>query len=158
MSFLTIISESGFPHAACLMEHSEAEQQWYGWLPGPNTTFFGTIGPGHLDDQSREANIARFARFEVPAATLVKTEERLLTKYTDGSGYTLEDRDCIGLVWDVCHWSGLFVPPIRHFYLALQFDLLPVEVVWKTAVLNWGSCTHFGTDSDQPYPWNVCSV
>jgi hypothetical protein len=155
MSYLTIISESGFPHAACLLEHDESNKRWFGWLPGANTWVGGAVGEGFLDEQSREKDIARFVRWEISSINLLCAEANIRLEYTNGSGYSLGDRDCITLVSSVCSWCGLLGLPRHLFPLPGLSGYLPIEVVWKLGAINPWQRTHFGTVNDQPYPWNV---
>ena len=170
--FLNIISErmSGFPHAACLFEY-DSRQKWYGWVPGANTKLAGAKGPGFLDTSSCESEIGFFARFRVSTNQLWLAEDKLNEKYYNGSGYTLYLRDCISLMRHACRWCGLSVPrryPVpttptevaRNVITPLPLNVpmtpnvFPHEVLLKIVSSNPGSLTHFGTEKDQPYPWN----
>ena len=178
--FLNIISErmSGTPHAACLFEY-ESRQKWFGWVPGYPTTPYtgGAVGPGCLDTNSREADIAYFASFRVTTNQLWLAEDKVKATYYDGSGYKLYLRDCISLMIDACSWCGLSVPQrypvpttLSQFarnVLTPKIPLTPIstnmpmtpnvfphELFFKIVRLNPGALRHFGTEKDQPYPWN----
>lgn len=171
---LNIISErmSGFPHAACLFEY-ETRRKWLGWVPSAPTKMAGTIGPGFLDDSSCESEIGFYARFRVTTNQLWLAEDRVKQEYYDGSGYKLYLRDCISLMLDACRWCGLSVPQrypvpttageiLRNVLIPsplpikgpLTPNVLPHELFFKIVRLNPGLLTHFGTEKNQPYPWN----
>lgn len=173
MNHLVVISEkmSTFPHLACLFEY-DTRRAWLGFEPGLNPRLLGAIGKGHLDDSSVQSQLGYFARFRVPTNTLWLAEDKIRAKYKTGSGYYLYARDCVTLAIDACRACGLVTPALLHYPGANKLplpigppigmpsltpglpNLFPHEVIWKLRVLNQLTLTHFGTDQDQPYPWN----
>lgn len=107
MGYLTVISETGFPHSACRFDYS-GRSEWYGFKPKTPKT---PVCRGYVDRSDRSPYIKHLATFEIADAVLEQVIQKILGKY-EGLTYRVgRGPDCINLSMDAAQWSGLKTPP-----------------------------------------------
>lgn len=126
MGYLTVISETGFPHSACRFEYN-GKQEWYGFKPKlPKTP----VCTGYVDRSDRSSYIKQSVKFKIADALLEEVIEKILDKY-EGLTYRVGfGPDCINLSVDAAKWSGLQTPPPPN--------TIPGNLVSNLARLNKG--------------------
>ncbi len=137
MGHLTVITEIGMFHSACLFEIGTwGRQAWRGFHPRHHRA---PAGLGEVDTSNREAFINHYARFVV--------EDRLLEsalRTADASWghafYTVGVQDCVSFSAQVARACRLTVPPPPI--------MTPYGLLVSLRALN--SATHSDT---KPYPW-----
>lgn len=137
MGYLTVITETGMFHSACLFEIGTwGRQVWRGFHPRRHRA---PAGAGEVDTSSREPYINHYVRFEVD-------DERLTRALTLADGawarsfYAIGVQDCVSYSADVARACGLDVPPPP---IMTPYGLL-VELRDRNTY------THC---DDIPYPW-----
>ncbi|MBR8831722.1 MAG: hypothetical protein N5P05_002685 [Chroococcopsis gigantea SAG 12.99] len=109
MGFLVIISETGFPHSACLFIIN-GQRQWRGFKPKKLKM---PVCEGYVDESDRTQFIdnANVVKFEVDDSVLNMTLETIRTTY-NGLTYRVGiGPDCVNLAVDVAKLCGLKTPP-----------------------------------------------
>jgi len=108
MGYLTVITETGMFHSACLFEIGEwGRKEWRGFHPRRHRA---PAGEGEIDRSDREAYINHYVRFEVPDHRLTHA----LAHADQGwrrSFYAIGVQDCVSFSADVARECGLDVPP-----------------------------------------------
>lgn len=106
MGNLTIISETGFPHAACLFEYAEIKI-WCGFKPKiPKFPVFW----GYVDHSDRAIYIKKSIRFEVPDRILQEAIAILEEKYTNRWFSICWGINCIDFAIEAARLCKLEVP------------------------------------------------
>jgi hypothetical protein len=124
MGNLTIISETGFPHAACLFEYAEVKT-WCGFKPKiPKFPAFW----GYVDRSNRAIYIKKSIRFEIPDRTLQEAIAILESKYTDHWYAIWFGIDCIDFAIEAAKLCELKVPE--------QKKLFPCDLIEDLKELN----------------------
>ena len=128
MPHLVIISETGFPHSACLLDYSAARREWYGFHPKRSRS---PAGAGEVDRSDRTAFINHYIRFQVSVARLDDAVAKIRSKY-EGGTYAVGVKDCVSLSADVAYECGLRVPYVNFtpygLIKILQLYNSPTEV------------------------------
>ena len=136
MGFLTVISETGMFHSACLFEIGTPPRcEWRGFHPRAHRT---PVGAGEVDRSNREAFINHYARFAVADGVLLSVLGRVDAGWADAV-YALGVQDCVSLSAEVARQCGLSVPAV---------NMTPYGLLW--ALRTWNTCVNWDT---QPYPW-----
>ncbi len=124
MGNLTIISETGFPHAACLFEYAEVKI-WCGFKPKiPKLPAFW----GYVDHSDRAIYIKKSIRFEVPDRTLQEAIAILESKYTNHWYAIGLGIDCIDFAIEAARLCKLQVPERKK--------LLPCSLIHDLSKIN----------------------
>ncbi|MBP0027204.1 hypothetical protein [Roseofilum sp. Guam] len=124
MGYLTVISETGFPHSACLFEYN-GKAEWYGFKPKVPKA---PRGAGYVDRTDRSPHIKDSVKFAIADAKLAQVIAQLLTKY-EGLTYSVgTGPDCVNFSVDAAQWCGLKTPP--------RPNLFPGNLVTNLARLN----------------------
>lgn len=106
MGYLTVISETGCPHSACMFEF-HGKKLWGGFKPRiPKTPTFW----GYVDTSDRTKYIKNFACFSVSDSIIQTVVIDLEGKYRN-LWYTIAfGIDCMDFSVDAAKWCGLQVP------------------------------------------------
>ena len=124
MGYLTIISETGFPHAACLFEYAEVKT-WCGFKPKiPKFPAFW----GYVDRSDRAIYIKKSICFEIPDRTLQKAIAILEEKYTNRWFSIWLGINCIDFAIEAAQLCELRVPEKKK--------LFPCELIEDLKELN----------------------
>jgi len=123
MGYLTIISETGFPHSACLFEYN-VKAEWYGFKPKVPKA---PRGAGYVDDTDRSSYIKNSVRFAIADTKLAQVIAQLLSTY-EGLTYCVGKKDCVNFSVDAAQWCGLKTPKAPN--------LFPDNLVKNLAQLN----------------------
>lgn len=123
MATFQVISETGFPHAACCVNGVD----WYGFKPAiPKMP----ICAGHLDRGDRSQFMKLSVIFRVDDR-LAATEVPRITNHYARQLYAGGIHDCVSLVADLAEALGLRIPPRPNF--------LPDNFVVSVRGLNGGA-------------------
>jgi hypothetical protein len=137
MGHLTVITETGMFHSACMLEIGTwGRREWRGFHPRKHRV---PAGHGEIDTSNREAYINHYVRFEVPDEKL-QAALALVDFDWRGSFYVIGVQDCVSYSSDLARACGLWVPPPP---IMMPYELL-------AAMRNLNTYTHFDT---VPYPW-----
>ncbi|MDJ1171320.1 hypothetical protein PMG71_17970 [Roseofilum sp. BLCC_M154] len=124
MGYLTVISETGFPHSVCLFEYHH-QSEWYAFKPKiPKFP----LCPGYIDRSNRTPYIKHLVKFEIPDSHLEQTIPQILSKYRKLTYCIGKGPDCVTLSVDVAQWCGLTLPQPPN--------LIPGHLVSNLAKLN----------------------
>ncbi|WP_185563269.1 hypothetical protein [Nostoc sp. 2RC] len=124
MGYLTVISETGFPHSACLFEYW-GERHWRGFKPKiPKTPF----GAGYVDISDRSGWIKHLVKFEIPDDILFRVRQDIEAKYKKQVYRVALGPDCINLSVDAASWCRLTTPPPPN--------IIPDNLVTNLAQMN----------------------
>ncbi|MBD2302274.1 hypothetical protein [Nostoc sp. FACHB-190] len=107
MGYLTVISETGFPHSACLFEYW-GERHWRGFKPKAHKTPFWA---GYVDTSDRSSFIKNSVKFEIIDEILERVRQDIETKYNKQFYQAALGPDCINLSVDAASLCGLKTPP-----------------------------------------------
>jgi hypothetical protein len=136
MGRLTIISETGFPHSACLFEYGESKS-WMGFKPKiPKLPVF----TGYVDKSDRSKSIKNFACFSVPDVVIEKALLSLESKYTDLLYIIVFGIDCNDFTLDTAKLCGLAVPTTKDIFpnhLVLRLAKLNTHILLDTSLSNY---------------------
>jgi hypothetical protein len=125
MGYLTIISETGFPHSACLFEYAEIKT-WCGFKPKiPKFPAFW----GYVDRSNRQKYTKQSIRFEVSDRTLQEAIIKLEEKYSDRWFAIWLGTNCIDFAIDAAKLCKLQVPDKKK--------LFPCELIHDLQELNF---------------------
>ncbi|WP_434685827.1 hypothetical protein [Pseudanabaena minima] len=125
MGNLTIISETGFPHAACLFEYAEVKT-WCGFKPKiPKFPAFW----GYVDRSDRAIYTKKSIRFEIPDQTLQEAIAILEEKYTNRWFSIWWGINCIDFAIEAAKLCKLQVP--------IQKKLFPCDLIHDLKQLNF---------------------
>jgi hypothetical protein len=139
MGYLTIFSETGFPHAGCFLEYVSGNY-WLGFFPASSTFDIGVVG---TDD--RENKIGNYIRFPVNDALLSYSQFSVVSKYQI-KYYVPFECDCINFARDMAEACGL--------QTGWEPMFLPIKLVNTLEELNSGY-----TDVDTiPFPWRMAEL
>jgi hypothetical protein len=124
LGYLTVISETGFPHSACFFEYAE-KQQWAGFKPRlPKAPAFW----GYVDRSDRSIYIKKFAKFQVEDQVIIATLSALDTKYTNHWFTILVGTDCTDFTAEAAQRCNLEVPSkLSIFPCNLVIDLITLN-------------------------------
>ena len=125
MGNLTIISETGFPHAACLFEYAEVKT-WCGFKPKIHKF---PVFWGYVDRSNRAIYIKKSICFEVPDHTLQEAIAILEEKYTDRWFSICWGINCIDFAIEAAKLCKLQVP--------IQKKLFPCDLIHDLKQLNF---------------------
>jgi len=124
MGFLVIISETGFPHSACLFI-TNGRQQWRGFKPRiPKVPY----GPGYVDTSDRTKYIKNFVKFKINDSVLENALQKVTISYETRFYKVVLGPDCVNLSVDAASWCGLKTPPPPN--------LLPDILIEDLKILN----------------------
>jgi hypothetical protein len=124
MGRLTIISEIGFPHAACLFEY-EGVKIWCGFKPKfPKFPVFW----GYVDHSNRAVYIKKSICFEMPDHILQQAIILLEEKYTNQWFSIIGGINCIDFAIEAAQLCELQVP--------VKKKLLPCDLIQDLQELN----------------------
>jgi hypothetical protein len=149
MAFLTVFSETGFPHVACLFERrgplstspTAVDLKWRGFTPTSVSRFLWGLGvAGRIDKSDRQHLINNYARFEVEDSYLDDAERMINTSYK-GATYVFGVCDCVSMAADVARKCRL---------IASSINSTPYGLVYSLSTFN--NYTHWNV---KPYPWTV---
>lgn len=132
--YLTIISETGFPHSAVLLE-VDGKKIWMGFTPKS-----GSTAVGRVSFANRERFINHYVRFQIPCHKAREVINKDFRAW-DGAHYFFGFQDCVSFAADVARTCGLSVN---------YANLTPYGLVASLAGAN--TYTHY---DDKPYPWNA---
>lgn len=137
MGYLTVITETGMFHSACLFEIGDwGRLEWRGFHPVKHRV---PAGRGEVDTSDREAFINHYARFEVP-------DDRLSSALSQAdfdwrrSFYAIGVQDCVSFSADVARACRLSVPP-------------PPIMTPYGLLASLKSLNPFTHADHRPYPW-----
>lgn len=121
MGYLTVISETGFPHSACLFEY-EKLQQWVGFKPRlPKAPAFW----GYVDRSDRSIYVKKFAKFQIEDQVIIATLSALDAKYTNHWFAILIGTDCTDFTAEAAQLCNLKIPSkLSIFPCNLVIDLI----------------------------------
>lgn len=137
MGYLTVITETGMFHSACLFEiGGGGRQDWRGFHPARHRV---PAGRGEIDTTNRQAYINHYSRFQVDDGRLQRALMAADTGW-DHAFYALGIQDCVSFSSDVARACGLNVPPPPI--------MTPYGLLVSLRLLN--KATH---SDDSPYPW-----
>jgi hypothetical protein len=124
MGYLTVISETGFPHSVCRFEYYR-KTEWCGFKP---TVPKAPVFKGYVDRSDRTRYIEHLVKFEINDFILERVIKEILKKY-EGLTYCVgTGPDCVNLSVDAAKWSGLKTPPPPN--------MIPGNLVFNLAQLN----------------------
>lgn len=107
MGYLTVISETGFPHSVCWFEYNH-KSEWYAFKPKiPKFP----LCPGYIDRSDRTRYIKHLVKFEISDSDLEQTINQIFSKYQRLIYCIGKGPDCVTLSVDVAQWCGLTLPP-----------------------------------------------
>ena len=133
MGFLSVTSEMGMFHSACLFETS-GRQQWRGYHP---STHRSPVALAEIDRSNRDALVNHYIRFSIDDKVLDAALTGAERMY-EGTEYILGVRDCVSFSADVVRMCGLAVPRV---------NMTPFGLVQILRVNDY-------TELDiKPYPW-----
>jgi hypothetical protein len=135
MGHLSVTSETGMFHSACLFEFDRPPRlEWRGFQPAVART---PVSGGRIDRSNREANINHYIRFTVKDSILDLALAGIERTYST-LGYRLGVTDCVSFTSEIARLCGLIVP---------QVNMTPYGLV---QTLRANSYTHLDV---VPYPW-----
>lgn len=136
MGYLTVISETGMFHSACLFEiGSAAQHEWRGFHPRAHRT---PAGAGEVDRTNREEFINHYVRFEVSDLLLKTALEKVETGWSRAV-YVLGVQDCVSMSAEVARHCGLATTAV---------NMTPYGLIW--GLRTWNSYLDYDT---RPFPW-----
>jgi hypothetical protein len=136
MGFLTVASEVGMFHSACLFEFGNTgRQEWRGFHPAQHRK---PVGQGEIDRSNREPYINHYIRFSVTDDVLLVSMIRVEQAYASAE-YILGVRDCVSFSADVVRQCRLTAP---------QVNMTPYGLITILRVYN----KYLELDT-LPYPW-----
>ena len=142
MGYLTVFSESGFPHAGCYLEYDRGAPEWLGFFPWPSgdrwDNFLG--GNGRILTHDREDQIDYYVRYWFQDKTIAKARMQVVTDYWS-TVYQVLVCDCVSFARDLASACGLETTG-RPAYVpsSLVYDLKRYNSSWS----------QFNT---RPFPW-----
>jgi hypothetical protein len=109
MGYLTIFSETGFPHAGCYLEYDRGMPEWLGFFPWPSGSswdnpFLG--GNGRILTDDRESQIEYYIRYWFQDRTLSRARNNVVVDYWPRP-YQFLVNDCVTFARDVAAACGL---------------------------------------------------
>jgi hypothetical protein len=124
LGYLTVISETGFPHSACLFEYGETIR-WAGFKPRiPKLPAYW----GYVDQSDRRIYIKKFAKFQVEDSAIITTLSTLEAKYTNLWYLVAIGTDCIDFTAEASQLCSLQIPS--------KLSIFPCNLVIDLAKLN----------------------
>ena len=140
MATLRIVSETGFFHIACRLQHDDGRIQWAGWQPVKGGAYWSKedVGRGFIEREDKEAagKVNNYVTFRVTQAELDQANHDMLKYYFAGNDtYGFGLRDCVTFARDVAGYCGLKVHSLMDHPIA-RIDFLPYELLAKLYYLN----------------------
>lgn len=139
-ALFTVISETGVPHSAVLLEYPDGTKKWLGFKPKGDKM---PIDDGKIDEADTTKNVSTYVRFKVDAAKL-KTVEEAVRKEFAGKTYFVTKYDCVNLSVAFAEGLNLKVPG--------KPNLLPSSLVENLTDLNKDLKPVSGNNK-APFPW-----
>lgn len=142
MGYLTIFSETGFPHAGCYLEYDRGEPEWLGFFPWPSgnrwDNFLG--GNGRILTDNRESQMNCYIRYWFPDEIISHARLDVITSYWS-TVYQVAVCDCVSFARDMAGACGLKTTGGPAF--------APSSLVYDLKRLN-GNWSQFNS---RPFPW-----
>jgi len=127
MGYFSIISETGFPHSACVFIIGNRPAEWRGFKPTISKTPYCR---GYVDKSDRSDFIKNFVEFAIDDSVLENALHEITTSYENLDYRAVLGPDCINLSVDAARYCGLQTPPPPN--------LLPDNLVEALKRLNTG--------------------
>lgn len=138
MGFLTVISETGMFHSACLLEiGSGGRKEWRGFHPKAHRT---PVGRGALDHSDRTPYVNHYVRFAV-SDQLLNSALTTIDGGWSGAMYGLGMQDCVSMSADLCRVCQLSVPAVNF----TPYGLIQALRMWNDVVAY----------DVRPFPWSI---
>jgi hypothetical protein len=141
MGYLTVFTETGFPHAGCFLEYVSGHNYWLGFFPRSGTYDIGIVG---TDD--RENKIDTYIRFPINEALLSYSQFSVVSKY-ENKYYIPFECDCINFARDMAEACRL--------QTGWEPMWLPIKLRNTLQLLNPLSYTQVDT---RPFPWRMAEL
>lgn len=137
MSYLTVFSETGFPHAGTFLEYTFG-REWLSFMPKPGELAGGN---GFIDTMDRERSIDHYIRYPISDSLLRHARLSVVTDYWT-EVYQIGTLDCVSFARAMAKACGMITFGLTLNPKSLVFDL-------KTY---WSGYSHFDV---RPFPWHV---
>jgi hypothetical protein len=142
MGFLTVFSETGIPHAGCLLEYQDGgDQEWLGFFPWATEDRHFLGGNGRILMDSREDEIEYYVRFWMEDKPLRKARNDTVTSYWS-CVYQVGTCDCVSFAKDLSENCGLNVVKVLPSFI-------PSHLVYS---LRWCNINYIQFNI-RPFPW-----
>ena len=140
MASLRVVSETGFFHIACRLQHDDGRVQWVGWQPVQGGAYWSKedVGRGWIEREDKEAagKVNNYVTFRVTDAELDRADHDMVKYYVAGDDtYGFALRDCVTFARDVAEYCGLKVSSLMNHPVP-RIDILPYELLTKLYFLN----------------------
>jgi hypothetical protein len=142
VGYLTIYSETGFPHAGSVLEYANGRIEWLGYEPSPGSILGGY---GYIDNTNHEDRINHYVRLRVSESALRSARGEVVADYWSKL-YQVGTCDCVSFVRDLAGACWLDTGPGP--------SLFPYQLVRSIKGLN----SEWTNYDDWPFPWRVAAV
>jgi hypothetical protein len=139
MSYLTVFSETGFPHAATLLEYIDGTFEWLGFEP----TSGALGGNGYIDTSNQEPFIEYYIRYYIDDSMLRTARNNTVTYYWT-CVYQMFTCNCVSVARDLANACGLYT---------FGPSFIPSSLVYDVARYN----VNYSNFNDKPFPWRLSS-